>query len=299
MTLGPQYSGDDDFKARARLHQSRFRLQELGLHECREYGNRLTTRDALAGKNFCDWPGLSEAVEQRFGRKDSPVWYDMLRSEHIPFNLFVPLRDQPWARQLFGGWLGQDVATVSKIAIEWAPEPRRDYLDDNTSFDSYVECVLGDGRRAAIGIEVKYTEGPYSWGKAERARMFDEGSLYQQIHRRSKLYVDGALSPLRTPALKQLWRNQLLGEAMLARADLGIDLFTSVLVYPEGNVHYAKAARDHTGLIVPSGRTPFVPVTLEAMLAECRAAAGDDDRARAWLDYLERRYVVGRAVALP
>ncbi len=162
MSLGPQYSRDDDFKARARLHQSRFRLEVLGLHEYRGYGNRLTTRDALAGKNFCDRPGLIEAVEARFGRKDSPVWYDMLRSEHIPFNLFVPLRDQPWAQQLFGAWLGEDVASVSKIAIEWAPEPRRDYLEDNTSFDTYVECRLVDGRQAAIGIEVKYTEGPYS-----------------------------------------------------------------------------------------------------------------------------------------
>ncbi len=125
--------------------------------------------------------------------------------------------------------------------------------------------------------------------------MFDEGSLYHQVHRRSKLYVDGALEPLRTPELKQLWRNQLLGEAMLARADLGIDVFTSVLVYPEGNVHYERAGRDHAALFGPSGRTAFVAMTLESMIAECRAAAGDDAGARAWLDYLDRRYLVGRA----
>ena len=196
---------------------------------------------------------------------------------------------------MFGAWLGEDVARVSKIAIEWAPEPRRDYLDDNTSFDTYAECRLVDGRQAAIGIEVKYTEGPYSWGKAERTRMFDQSSLYHQVHRRSKLYVDGALEPLRTPELKQLWRNQLLGEAMLARAALGIDVFTSVLVYPEGNDHYDTAGRDHAALLAPSERTPFVTVTLEAMIAECRALAGDDVRARAWLDYLGRRYLVGRA----
>lgn len=59
MSLGPQYSRDDDFKASARLHQSRFRLEELGLQECRNYGNRLTSADARAGKNFCDWLGTT------------------------------------------------------------------------------------------------------------------------------------------------------------------------------------------------------------------------------------------------
>lgn len=50
--IGPQYSGDDAFKARARLHQSRFRAEQLGLATYRDYGNRLSTADALAGRNF-------------------------------------------------------------------------------------------------------------------------------------------------------------------------------------------------------------------------------------------------------
>lgn len=291
-SLGPQYSGDDAFKARARLHQSRFRVEQLRPTGYRKYGNRLTTADAIAGKNFCDWPGMLASVEQGYGRADTPLWHDMLRSEHIPFNIFVPLRDLPWAPRLFARWLRLDVAELVKVAIEWAPEPKAEYLNDNTSFDAYVECALADGRRAALGIEVKYTEGPYAWGKTERARMFDESSPYHRIHERAQLYIEGALDALRTRELKQIWRNQLLGEALRMKPGAGIEEFVSVLLYPKGNEHYAKAASAHMGLIVPDRRRTFLPVTFERLIEESRELAGADAVARDWLDYLEQRYLV-------
>lgn len=290
--IGPQHSGDNAFKARARLHQSRFRFEQLGLSQHRQYGNRLDPEDARAGKNFYGWPGMLEAVEERFGRKDSPLWHDMLWSGHIPFNLFVPMRDQPWAGRLFGAWLGLEVARVTRLLIEWAPEPRSEYLDDNTSFDAYVECLLVDGRRAALGIEVKYTEGAYGWGKTERPRMFDESSLYHRVHRRSELYVDDAVGGLRTRRLKQLWRNQLLGETLLQKPSVGLDAFTSVLIYPQGNVHYAKAAREYAGLLVPSRRRPFVDTTFEELIETCQRLGGSDAAVQRWLAYLTARYLI-------
>lgn len=296
--LGPQYSGDDAFKASARLHQSRFRATELSISACREYGNRLATVDALAGRNFYDWPGMLEAVEDRFGRTDTPLWSDMLRSEHIPFNFFVPLRRELWARRLFAEWLGREVAEVTRIAIEWAPEPRVDYLDDNTSFDTYVECVLGDGQRAALGIEVKYTEGAYAWGKTERKRMFDPDSIYHQVHRRAELYVNDALEALRTRRLKQLWRNQLLGTTLLQSPDAGFAQFASVLLYPAGNIHYAAASREYLALIRPSSQRAFVAMTFEDFIASCRRFVANSDAALAWLDYLDRRYLIDAAHSL-
>jgi hypothetical protein len=87
--FGPQYRLDDDFKRRARLHQSKFRAVTLGLREYRGYGNRLCTADALAGKNFYPWPGMLAAIERRYRLADTKLTFDMLRSEHIPFNFFV------------------------------------------------------------------------------------------------------------------------------------------------------------------------------------------------------------------
>ncbi len=110
--------------------------------------------------------------------------------------------------------------------------------------------------------------------------------------RRSKLYVDGALSALRTPELKQLWRNQLLGETLLQRAELRIERFTSLLLYPVGNMHYEKAGIEHARLMTRGSRKPFITSTFEEFIARCRQLAGTDLLATTWLDYLERRYIV-------
>lgn len=222
--LGPRSSSDNAFKARARLHQSRFRLQVLGHQAYRGYGSRLTPDAALAGENFFHrWPGVMDAVEKRFGVADKKLCWDMLASDHIPFNFFIPMRSQPWAHELVRDWVGPTAAKITGIEIEWAPAPAANFLDDSTSFDAYITYDAQDGTRGAIGIETKFTEGPYSWGAAEKLRMSQDDSPYLRVNRESGAYVDGAVEKLRTPKLKQLWRNQLLGEAMLQRRVVGAD----------------------------------------------------------------------------
>ena len=290
--FGPQYRFDDDFKRRARLHQSKFRAMALGLAECRGYGNRLCTADALASKNFFAWPGMVAAIERRYGLADTKLTFDMLRSEHIPFNFFVPLREHVAMIPLAREWSGVDVASILSIEIEWAPAPKARFLDDNTSFDAYVEYLARDGARGAIGVEVKFTEREYPWGKTERARMFDDRSRYLLVHAGSGIYSTGGLQFLRTPRFKQLWRNQLLGEAMLQFPTLGFEYFTSVLLYPKGNAHFVEVTREYEKLLVPArpGAT-FRGVTFEDFIARCRehARAPQD---REWADYLAGRYIV-------
>ena len=66
---GPECDKDDKFKAKARLHQSKFRAEVLGLQEYNKYGNRLVEEDAEAGKNFyTEFPGLFNEVKKRFER---------------------------------------------------------------------------------------------------------------------------------------------------------------------------------------------------------------------------------------
>jgi hypothetical protein len=287
-SLGRQYAGDDAFKARARLHQSRFRVRDLGLAAYRDYGNRLAPVDAAAGKNFFDCPEVLEAVRGR-GLGDTVLCRDMLRSEHIPFNLFVPMRDQSWAAALVSGWVGRPVARVVRIDIGWAPRPKSAYLDDHTSFDTYLEYVEPDGTCGGVGIEVKYTEGEYPWGKHERARSFAEDSAYLRVHDTAQLYVDDALVHLRTKRLKQLWRNHLLGEAILLH-DPHVERFTSVLMYPAGNVHYAAAAPEYQALLRPERQGSFAAVTFEQFVAQARRLAKSEESGR-WLNYLQRRYL--------
>ncbi|HLK92772.1 MAG TPA: hypothetical protein VKZ18_22965 [Polyangia bacterium] len=290
--LGSQYRLDDDFKRRARLHQSRFRVTTLGLPACRGYGNRLSAADAIAGKNFYRWPGMLAAVERRFGLSDTKLTFDMLRSEHIPFNFFVPLKEHPAMIALAREWCGVQVAEIISVEIEWAPAPKARFLDDNTSFDAYVEYRAADGVRGAIGIEVKFTERAYPWGKTERRRMFDDQSRYLAVHRASGVYGAGGLDLLRTPRFKQLWRNQLLGEAMLQCPELGLGHFTSVLLHPKDNAHFVEATREYERLLAPARTSAvFRGVTFESFIERCREHVRTPEE-RGWSDYLAARYLV-------
>jgi hypothetical protein len=77
--FGPQYSGDDAFKAAARLRQSRFRVEQLGLTQYNAYGNRLSPEDAAAGKNFYPSHDVLAAVRERYRLSDTA-----LCREHYP-----------------------------------------------------------------------------------------------------------------------------------------------------------------------------------------------------------------------
>jgi len=117
--------------------------------------------------------------------------------------------------------------------------------------------------------------------------MFDEASHYLRVTRASGLYKDDALDALRTLPLKQLWRNHLLGEAMIQAGD--IDVFTSLLVHPAGNPHCASARLGYQAMLRAGG---FVAVTYEEHLARCAALAGDNVAAGGWLRYLQQRYLL-------
>jgi len=237
----------------AREHQSKYRAEVLQLDDYNDYGNRLARKDAAAGKNFyTDFPGLFKEVKKRFPHKYSPLYYDMLRSEHIPFNFFAPLKlqkEKQLTKDIFNFYLNETIQKVENIVIEYAPMPKKKYLDDNTSFDAYIEYIHRDGGKGAIGIEVKYTEREYSYGQTEKKRMERPDSIYNVLSLESGLYVRSVLNQLRTRKLKQLWRNQLLGEAMLADPELGLKHFTSVLLFPAGNHHFVKASEAYERLL--------------------------------------------------
>jgi hypothetical protein len=189
-------------------------------------------------------------------------------------------------------WGGVEITRIHSVEIEWAPAPKTQFLDDNTSFDAYVEYHAEDGARGVLGIEVKFTEREYPWGKTERTRMFDDRSRYLFVHRAAGIYRAGSLELLRTPRFKQLWRNQLLGEAMLQCQELGLQHFTSVLLYPKGNAHFAEVTSEYGKLLSPTRTsTAFRAVTFEDFIATCREHARTPEY-RAWSDCLADRYLV-------
>lgn len=299
------------FKTRAAKHQQQFREEVLNLPNFEEFPYILTDEDALKGYNFHrDFPGFMEAVTKRYKGFRKPMYKNMLRSEHLPFNLFVPLqihlhdeRVLKFFRELFPTL---DIQKLEAIEIEKSPEKKRyapsglnapslfeddRYLDDNTSFDALVTYQSTTGREA-IGIEVKYTEKSYPYSEEERNRMFCEGqdSLYHKRHDASGIYKPDRIWILRMAKFKQFWRNHLLGLAMVQKGD--IKNFTSVHLYPDGNNYQANAALEYKAMLRQECKDTFIPLTLEMFIVIGLEVFYGEPEWEQWVRYLGRRYVM-------
>ncbi len=292
-----------DFKSRARDHQIRYRNQVLNKEDYDTYFTWLTDEDAVNGLNlYTDWPRLVELTSKRykFHTKKKTVknmYKDMLRSEHIPFNMFVPLKPEFGQDQSLSFWQkltpNLDIQKIMAIEIEWVwPVDINQLLDDHTSFDAYLSYENSNGDRCGLGIEVKYTEKSYPYGTTEELRMFDveQSSPYHQATNNSNLYKSGATAQLRKPKLKQFWRNHLLGEK---GHQIGlVKSFTSMHLYPQGNTYQQKACDAYQKQLSDERIDSFVPITYETFIELGRSVFNEDEQRTKWLDYLEKRYIV-------
>ena len=286
MDVGPQYPHDVPFKAAARLHQSRYRATVLQVDYC-AYGNRLTDEDARALLNYYDGLGVREALRRRYPQYSKKRDADMLRSEHIPFNMLAPLRDRPeLTRHVLDAGLDLQLVEPYETRLEWAPEPADRYLGDKTSFDAYVQGTGADGEAVGVGIEVKYTERAYRIGVSEARRVRDQGSTYWETARAAGVFVRDADEGLACDELRQIWRNHLLGLAMVQRGDIAD--FVSVTLYPAGNEHFTAALHEYQGRLLEKARPSVRGCTFEDFIGCLQG----DDEVEAWRQYLAERYLV-------
>jgi hypothetical protein len=286
IPIGEQYGPDNAFKAAARLHQSRYRAEVLRVG-CDVYGNRLLDADARDILNYYDGLGVRDWHSSRLPysmKRDA----DMLRSEHIPINMFVPLIGrEELAGRLMAGAFGVACEKVLGIEIEYAPSPKENYLADRTAFDVYVKYEDQRGEPCGIGIEVKYTEGSYPIGEKERKDVENKSSPYWTVTGRSRAFLDPVNSALGADALRQIWRNHLLGLAMQQCGD--IRSFTSIIIYPSGNEHFRRVIPEYQSLLCETHRSQVKGCTYETFVG---CIEGGEEIMR-WKDYLEKRYLVG------
>ena len=294
--IGQQYSKDDKtdptgFLKRARLHQSKFRAETLNL-DYDTYGNYLTKTDGENGKNFYDSFGIFEAV-QKYRKYNKPLYSNMLRSEHIPFNLFVPLNDnKTLGKEIFNEFLGGVILTIDRIKIEYAPPFKEKYLNDGTSFDTYIEYTHIDNSKGIIGIEVKYTEKEYKLPKNSKQEndIKDENSKYYQVTERCGLYKLDSVEHLKSDKFRQVWRNHILGESILLVDSEKFKHFTSLTIFPKENKHFIQTSKNYIDLLVDN-KNKFIPLTYEDFFVVCdKHCIGNDYKE--WLNYLTKRYIV-------
>jgi len=294
---GPQYPKDDitdrtGFLRRARLHQSKFRAEYLDL-PYDQYGNYLTREAGEKGKNFYEGFGIFDAVK-KYRKYNKPLYSNMLRSEHIPFNLFIPFRQDPvFCKNVFNSFLNNCINSIDRIEIEHAPkENGKIYLNDKTSFDGYIEYTHNDNTKGIIGIEVKYTEHEYKLkpNSKEEADCKNTDSRYYEVSRLSNLYKPEAIDILPSDTFRQVWRNHLLGESILLTDSDKFKHFTSLTLFPKGNTYFIETSKEYTELL-QSNENKFLPVTYENFLSVYIKHCPDNDYKK-WIDYLTMRYIV-------
>ena len=294
--IGQQYPKDDlldktGFLKKARLHQSRFRAEILNC-SYDTYGNFLKKEDGEKGKNFFEGFDILQSVN-KYRKYNKQLYSNMLRSEHIPFNLFIPFgNDKSYLKNVFNVFLDNAIITIDRIEIEYAPKPKQNYLDDATSFDVYVEYTHSDSTKGILGIEVKYTERDYTLGKnsKQEREINSQSSRYYSVTESCKIYKPEAIDILPTDRFRQVWRNHSLGESILLANPNQFKHFTSITLFPEGNSHFVHTSADYIKLLIEN-KNAFLPLTYEDFFLACYKYC-PDAKYNEWLDYLTKRYIV-------
>lgn len=297
---------DKPFKRIARSKQSLFREEYLKVgfdpsNRFGKYGAFLLPDDADAGLNFYEGfrSDILNHIRKRYPKltteQHAGLYANMLRSEHIPWNVFVPMKaDLQAAVKVFNEIIGEPIIdNITDIRIEWAPDKKK-CLNDNTSFDAYIE-YMHKGEIGGIGIEVKYTEEGYRFGKKEYHEvMEDEQSLYAKITRSCGLYKqDIASRPIRETNLcmdefRQIWRNHILGESMVMNNMLG--RFHSVTLYPSGNPHFAVVLPKYREFLTEYGVSTFKYISFESLFGLLKIYYPRESKFQDWIKYLQIRY---------
>ena len=286
MEIGKQYRPDDKFKAAARLHQSKYRAEVMKV-DYEEYGNRLNDEDAKMLLNYYYKLNSRVLLRNRYPSYSKKRDADMLRSEHIPFNLLAPLEtNRTKAVEIIKRAFGIDCIAIDFIGMEYAPTPRDYYLNDGTSFDTYIEVTASTRKKLGIGIEVKYTEQDYRIGETEKTNVEDHESTYWKTARASQCFINPEDEIFGSDPLRQIWRNHLLGLSMIEHED--IDKFYSITLFPNGNEHFHEELPRYTSLLKDEKKQYVFGCTFEKYIASISGTPEFTE----WRDWLERRYVV-------
>lgn len=286
MNIGTQYKPDDDFKAEARLYQSKYRAELLNV-DFQDYGNRLTDADAEGLLNYYDKLNSRESLRKRYPSYSRKRDADLLRSEHIPFNLLAPLdTNRDTALPIISQAWHIDCAEILEIEIEYAPSPKAEYLNDGTAFDTYIKVILKNGKSCGIGIEVKYTEQAYPIGKIEEINVKNHESLYWKTARQSGCFKNPDDEIFGTDRFRQIWRNHLLGLKMIENGD--VDEFYSITLFPDGNRHFHMVIPEYISLLVDKHQTHVVGCTFEKFISAIQGSSEFEE----WKNWLSRRYLI-------
>ena len=295
MGMGPQYSKDSSFTARMRFHQSWYRSRVLKVPfgtgpkpgNTTSYGNMLARREGERGLNFLNHH-LFEIAKRRLFQKKGAIepfrlFNNMLSSQPMCFNLFGPLVDDAeLAARLMQAILPGGIHHVSNVALEYAPEPAKDYLNDRTAFDAFVEYVDPAGRPGFVGIETKLTEAfsAKSYGSPFYNRWMDDPAAP---------WPASAHAQLQAIQVNQLWRDHLLAVAMKQSPHSSYASGRFMLVYHPLDAECNDALAVYQTLLKPDDDS-FIAMPLDRLVEIWKGEVNSPDQ-RQWLTDFSLRYL--------
>lgn len=275
------------WKRDARWRQAKWREAQghpIGRHphsggpDAKLVGSRLDLPFAKAsGANFIG-PGPLAAARARAATPEphqmlaeDRLWADLFSSMPLCFNLFGDLASDPAraANAVRLWWPDAPHGTVT-TRFEHSPGRRdRTFLGNRSAFDVAFEIAMADGSRGILGVETKYHEH----AKPESAPKPAALARYVEVTERSRVFLDGWRERVLGTELQQLWQDHLLVLAMLQHPSRKWAWGRFVLVYPEKNPSFARAAAQYGALLKDAAT--FEARTIESLVG----AAGALDEA--------------------
>lgn len=152
------YKPDDAFKSKARAHQFAFRDDVLNVC-CDERNPQVVLSAEAAKQGLMFFEGYRDLICQRAGGfKGTALFANMLRSEHIPYNIFTPMEtDQCASVKLFSNIIGIDIEVkYTEQGYRLGSKEKSDILNSNgkylniTNASGYfhsefnIECFVQD-----------------------------------------------------------------------------------------------------------------------------------------------------------
>ncbi len=276
-----------------------------------KYENVLRLEDAKKGLVFFEGfrndilNHLQQPIPKTSSAPSGQMLTNLLRSEHIPYNIFFPMQyDKEGCKLIFNDIIGNDeIENICDIQIEYHPEPICDYLNDHTAFDVYISYTNNKLESCAIGIEVKYTEKDYPLKEKSTEYKHVKDSFgrtylskeYAKATEESGWFKDSVDDQLISNKFRQIWRNHILGASMVLKGE--IKNFYSITLFPLLNVHFSadampnyKGTMGHDGLLSEKGFATCIPLTYEHLFDLMDKYLTIENK-KEWTKYLRDRYL--------
>jgi len=207
--------------------------------------------------------------------------HNMLSSQPLCFNLFGMLVvDSDRATRLFSALVPDEIAVVRWVQIEYAAEPRSEYLGDRTAFDAFVIYDRFDGAPAFLAIEVKLTE-PFSM------RVYNP-DRYREVARASGAFKDPDDPALADIRWNQLWRDHLLVHACLQHPSAPSALTGRLVLVHPADARCLSVLASYRGSLMPGSVVESWPLD---WVVDRWAAVAEGPDEHAWVRALRERYV--------